>query len=98
MPHLEKDILDRFDLTANGINDAVEETAGRLAKFPVDKKEAVRLRFLLEEMLLQYRDNFPENTGVSLRFSQIFSSFRVSVHIKRGSFTPFRTTGVQSRR
>lgn len=87
---MEKDILDRFDLSASGINDAVEETAARLAALPVDPKEALRLRFLLEEILLQYRDHFPEDTGVSLRFSEIFSSFRVSVRIKCESLDPFR--------
>ena len=87
---MEKETLDRFDLSANGINDAVQETAARLAKLPVDAKEAIRLRFLLEEALLQYRDHFPEETGVSLRFSEIFSSFRVSVRIKCESFDPFR--------
>ena len=45
---MEKETLDRFDLSANGINDAVQETAARLAKLPVDAKEAIRLRFLLE--------------------------------------------------
>ena len=87
---MEKDVLDRFDLSAAGISDAVEETAARLAKLPVDPKEAIRLRFLLEEILLQYRDHFPEDTGVSLRFSEIFSSFRVSVRIKCDSLDPFR--------
>lgn len=87
---MEKDVLDRFDLSAAGISDAVDETAARMAKLPVDPKEAIQLRFLLEEILLQYRDRFPEDTGVSLRFSEIFSSFRVSVRIKCDSLDPFR--------
>ena len=87
---MPKDVLDRFNLTAAGIDDAVEETAARLKSLPVDQKEALQLRFLLEEILLQYRDHFPEETGVSLRFSEIFSSFRVSVRIKCESLDPFR--------
>ena len=87
---MEKDVLDRFNLSAAGINDAVEETAARLKKLPVDPKEAIRLRFLLEEVLLQYQDHFPEETGVSLRFSEIFFSFRISVRIKCDSLDPFR--------
>ena len=58
---MEKAIQDKFKLTATEIDRFVEETADLLAGEKIDPKDALRLRFLLEETILKYRDALSED-------------------------------------
>ena len=86
---MEKTIQDKFELTASNIDRYVEETGDLLSKEKIDPKEAIRLRFILEETILKYRDTLSEKAVASLRFSRFFGAFRVSLRIKGESFDPF---------
>ena len=86
---MEKTIQDKFELTADEIDRYVEETAGLLAEEKIDQKDALRLRFILEETILKYRDALSEKAVASLRFSRFFGTFRVSLRIRGESFDPF---------
>lgn len=86
---MENSVQDKFALTAAGIDRSVEDTAALLAKEKIDSKDALRLRFMLEETMLQYRDAFSEKAEASLRFSRFFGAFRVSLRVKGESFDPF---------
>ncbi len=87
---MEKPIQDKFELTASGIDHSVEQTAELLAKEKIDPKDALRLRFMLEETMLQYRDAFSETAEASLRSSRFFGAFRVSLRVRGESLDPFR--------
>ncbi|MBR0303011.1 MAG: cation:dicarboxylase symporter family transporter, partial [Clostridia bacterium] len=50
---------------------------------------ALRLRFILEETMLKYRDALSEAAVASLRFSRFFGTFRVSLRVRGESFDPF---------
>lgn len=87
---MEKNIQDKFELTAEEISLYVDETADLLAKQKIDSKEALKLRFILEETILKYRDALSEKAVASLRFSNLFGAFRISLRVKGDSFDPFK--------
>ena len=87
---MEKTIQDKFELTPEEIDRCIDQTADLLAETKIDQKEALRLRFILEETILQYRDALSEKALASLRFSRFFGSFRVSLRVKGESFDPFK--------
>ena len=86
---MEKTIQDKFELNATEIDRYVEDTAELLADQKIDQKDALRLRFILEETMLKYRDALSEKALASLRFSRFFGTFRVSLRVKGESFDPF---------
>ena len=86
---MEKTIQDKFTLTALEIDHYVEETADLLAHEKINSKDALHLRFVLEETILKYRDALSEKAVASLRFSHFFGTFRVSLRIEGESFDPF---------
>ena len=87
---MERTIQDKFELTAAEIDRYVEQTEEVLAKEKIDPKDALRLRFMLEETILKYRDALSEKAVASLRFSRFFGTFRVSLKVKGESFDPFK--------
>ena len=87
---MEKTIQDKFELNAEEIDRYVEQTGDLLSEEKIDPKDALRLRFILEETMLQYRDELSEEAVASLRFSRFFGAFRVSLRVRGESFDPFR--------
>ena len=86
---MEKAIQEKLELTAAEIDRSVDETAALLSEQKIDPKDALRLRFLLEETILNYRDALSEKAVASLRFSRFFGTFRISLRIKGESYNPF---------
>ena len=86
---MEKAVQDKFELTAEEIDRLVDTTADILSNEKIDQKDALRLRFILEETILKYRDALSEKAEASLRFSRFFGTFRVSLRVKGESFDPF---------
>jgi Na+/H+-dicarboxylate symporter len=86
---MEKNIQEKFELTAEEIDRYVDKTAELLAEENIDKKEALRLRFVLEETILKYRDALSEKAQASLRFTRFFGALRLSLRVKGDSFDPF---------
>ena len=86
---MEKTIQDKFELTAEEIDRNVDKTADILADEKIDSKDALKLRFILEESILKFRDALSEKSEASLRFSRFFGTFRVSLRVKGESFDPF---------
>ena len=86
---MDKTIRDKFELTAAEIDRYVEQTGDLLKKVNIDSKDALRLRFMMEETMLKYRDALSEKAEASLRFSRFFGTFRISLRVKGESFDPF---------
>lgn len=91
MDNTKKSLERKFELRAEEIDRIIEELASLLPKESVDRKDALRLRFMLEETLLFYRDQCSEDTVASLRFSRTFGIFRVSLKVRGESFDLFST-------
>ncbi len=85
----EKSIQEKFELNAAEIDLYVEKIADLLAEKNIDSKDALRLRFVLEETILKYRDVLSEKAVASLRFSRFFGTFRISLRVKGESYDPF---------
>ena len=79
----------KFALNPEEIDRIMGELAQMLSAEPVDRRDALRLRFILEEALLNYRDFCPEGTLASLRFSHSLGTFRVSLKVEGDSMDPF---------
>ena len=80
----------RFELKAEEIDRITEDLADLMSAEPIDRKDALRLKLILEEILLKYRDHCPEGTTASLRFSRALGVFRVSLMVEGDSMDPFR--------
>ncbi|MBQ3281452.1 MAG: cation:dicarboxylase symporter family transporter [Eubacterium sp.] len=78
-----------FTLSAQEIDRITEELSEILSTEPVDHKDAIRLRLILEETLLNYMDFCPEGTSVSVKISRFFGRFRLSLLIEGDSMDPF---------
>ena len=79
----------KFMLSAEEIDRITEEFAEIIDSEPVDHKDALRLKLILEETLLNYMDAFPEGTMASLRFSGALGKFRISLKVEGDSMDPF---------
>ena len=79
----------KFELRADEIDRITEELSEMLSMQPIDRKDALRLKFILEEVMLNYRDFCPEGTIASLRFSRALGKFRVSFKVEGESMDPF---------
>ena len=86
---MEKAKEENFNLTPDEIDRYVERTADLLKNVKIDPKDALRLRFIIEETLLKYRDFLSENAEASLRFSSLLGTFRISLRVKGDGFDPF---------
>ena len=85
-----KSQTNRFLLEAGEIDRITEELMKILSDEPIDRKDALRLRFILEETLLNYMDFCPEGTAASLRFSHSFGMIRISLKIEGKKMDPFQ--------
>lgn len=79
----------KFELRPEEIDRIMDELSQILAAQPIDRKDGLRLKFILEETLLNYRDFCPEGTLVSLRFSRALGVFRLSLMVEGDSMNPF---------
>ena len=53
----------KFELKAAEIDRITDELADELSHEPVDRKDALRLKLILEETMLDYMDSFPDPEG-----------------------------------
>jgi len=89
MDHKKQNLEREFILSPEEIDRMIGDLAALLSDEAVDRKDALRLRLILEETLLFYRDHCTENAIASLRFSRSFGTFRVSLKVRGESFDPF---------
>jgi len=82
-------IRDKFALDAESINQAIEEMSDLLSRVRIDSKDVLRLKLSLEEVLLKYKDELPDDSTFSLRFSNFLGSFRVSLKVHGKMLDPF---------
>ena len=85
----KKTLESKFQLHAEEIDRTMDELNAMLSEELIDRKDALRLRFLLEETMLKYRDTCSEEATASLRFSRAFGAFRVSLKVQGDSYDPF---------
>ena len=86
---MEASAAEIFDLSMEGVYGASEAVNSLLAEKITDSRELLRVRLLIEEVLLKYSDRFPDDSEVSIRLSGLLDTFRIIIRIKCDSYDPF---------
>ena len=77
----------------SNIDLACEEVGKFLASAGVDRREAIRIKFTFEEVLLEYQNRFGEEASFKVRCVKRLSSIKVEVVVEEESFDPFDKPG-----
>lgn len=80
---------DKFNLTNQAIEIAVETTSDFLQKYKIEKKEILRTTLTLEDTLLNYQDTFGEKTVCSLKCVHRFGRIRIELTVHGENYNPF---------
>ena len=89
MEEKKKTLEQKFELRPEEIDRITGELSALQSEAQMNRKDAMRLRFLLEETLLFYRDHCSEKAVASLRFSRSLGTFRISLKVRGDSWDPF---------
>ena len=81
--------MEKYILTNDNINSACDDIEKALANFQVERREALRIKLMLEEELLAYQSRFGEATSCIVRCIKRISSIRVEVIIPGEAYDPF---------
>lgn len=80
---------EKYRLSGENIDAVSEKIENHLTSFSVDKMNVLRFRLMFEEILLNYRDRFGEETEFTLRCEKRFSRPRIVITVAGESFEPF---------
>ena len=78
-----------YRLTLEDINAAVGEAERYLSERKKNKKEIVRIRLGMEEILLRYREQLGEEREFHLKFGKSLGRTKISVSVQGMMFDPF---------
>lgn len=79
----------KYRLSGENIDAASEKIEKHLVSFSVDKRNVLRFRLMFEEILLNYRDRFCEETEFTLRCEKRFSRPRIVIAVAGENLEPF---------
>ena len=81
--------MEKYFLTNDNINNICDDIEKSLEKFQVERREALRIKLMLEEELLAYQARFGETVSCTVRCIKRISSIKVEVIIPGDSYDPF---------
>lgn len=70
------------------INQACQQVEKSLLAYGVERREALRVKLTLEEVLLDYQESFGEEASFRVRCSSRFSAIRVEITVPGDPFDP----------
>ena len=79
----------KLDLSNRSIADIVDTVRDTALQNNVDKKEAIRISFVLEETLLKYQEQLGEGQRVIFIQDKMRSRYRIRIRIPSLSFNPY---------
>ena len=80
--------MEQFDFSNSNIDLACESVGEFLASVGVDRREALRQRLTLEEVLLEYQAKFGEGATYKLKCTKRLSAIRVEIEVAGEGFNP----------
>ncbi len=83
----------KYDLSYTGIQAVCDEVGAFLSLRGTSKQEKLKVSFMLEEALLDYREHLPDNAAVTLRTYAILGTIRAIVTVEGERFDPFEAEG-----
>ena len=81
-------MLEQYNFSNSNIDLACERVGEFLAKSGVDRREALRIKLTLEEVLLEYQTKFGEKSDFKIRLVKRLSSSRVEIVVPGVSYDP----------
>lgn len=81
--------IKKYRLSAENIDAASEKIEKYLISFSFEKRDVLRFRLMLEEILLNYRDRFGEEKAFTLLCTKRFSRPQIVMTVEGESFEPF---------
>ena len=81
--------MELFRLSAEDIMTATEESSAFLIENGIDRKDALKIQFAMEEVLLTYQQKFGEDKEFKLYLEKRFGRHRIILRIKGDAFDPF---------
>ena len=83
--------MKQYNFSNSNIDLTCEEIGVFLASYGVDKREALRIKLTLEEILLEYQTKFGEDAIYKLKYKKRLSAIRVEIEVSGESFNPLET-------
>lgn len=80
---------DKFSLTNQAIETAVETLSDFLRSYQIEQKEILRTTLTLEDALLNYQENFGEKAVCSLKCIRRVGRIRIEIVITGESYNPY---------
>lgn len=80
--------METFNFSNSNIDLACERVGDFLTKSGVDRREALRQKLTLEEVLLEYQSKFGEETTYKLKCVKRLSAIRVEMEVTGDGFNP----------
>ena len=83
--------MEQFNFSNSNIDLACEEVGVFLQKSGVERREALRIKLTLEELLLEYQSKFGEEATYKLKCIKRLSAIRIEVEVLGESFNPLES-------
>ena len=80
--------MEQYNFSNSNIDIACEEVGSFLTSVGVERREALRIKLGLEEMLLEYQNRFGEEASFKVRCFKRFASIKVELSVKGRVFNP----------
>ena len=81
--------MEKYTLSNSNIDLACEKVGEFLASSSVERREALRIRFIFEEALLEYQARFGEENAFTLNLKKRFSTIKIEISVAGEAFDPF---------
>ena len=81
--------MKQYNFSNSNIDLACEDVGVFLASAGVERREALRIKLTLEEILLEYQAKFGEDATYKLKYKKRLSAIKVELEISGESFSPF---------
>ena len=88
--------MKQYHFSNNDIDLACEEVGVFLTTVGVEKREALRVKLTVEEVLLEYQAKFGEEATYKLKYTKRLSAIRVEIEVAGESFNPLENENENS--
>ena len=88
--------MKQYHFSNNDIDLTCEEVGVFLETVGVEKREALRIKLTVEEVLLEYQARFGENAAYKLKYTKRLSAIRVEIEVVGERFNPLENENENS--
>lgn len=85
--------MEQYTFSNSNIDLASEQVTKFLASAGVERREALRIRLGIEEVLLKYQEKFGEEAAFKFRCAKRFPSIKIEIIVENAAFDPLDEAG-----